>query len=996
MYLKNNGVMAFTIEEIESVFTESENGGYISVLSELKKTAQYLTVTDYLTGKSKSLQGITFDYSLIGYSVLLDLIQDIEHPSSRDQLLIDLIIHPDVSSVLKHAIPVWLSNYVAEHPGDSCFQAVLHLFRQTGHKDDEIFISLIGCLNYKNKEYLHKPENASVRTFILGHMRQTNTVGYFPIRSRWTDNLNELYFSLLEEVNEPMAQHYVIDAILNHPETILFFNTYRNGYYFSSIVKEIENENIEGYPGQRVKLNAALYLYSIDETRFTSLLITLSRTYLDSLIQQGTRYAHEGWVYIKELNIESKGSYQLSTCAVFYLLKYDKDYITTQLESWFSKKQFLPRRVLEVLFQQLQETSLPLLQLALLDEAPPEGTEYFKTLSALLQKHFNPADYIPSMWKLISTKSKPLKTLLVNVLIEKDPEVELKAIDLLDSKNSEVRQTGALILQHFSTPAAVAAVNRVLQRETNDNARDILLSVLASSLQDQHGIAFTQEVIEGAKRRRKLTKPQEPWLEETRLAPLYYKNGEILSADDVRFLLYRMSRVKGMRSDIEARLLLNHVDKKRAADFAKQLLLLFIDNGMKSEQKYLLALSALLGNEELVDKIRAITNNWIEENRTKMAEYGVGALALQGSDKALRWVEWYSRKYRNKKAVIGITALQALEDAAEELDITAQELGDRIVPDFGFEGLFKHFKIGHDEYRAFIDSNFKMAFFDEDNKRLKSIPASAPVELKEEFKAITKEVRDVVKGQSLRLEHYLVTQRGWPFEQWQLFFLNNPVMFIYATKLLWGVYINSELVNCFICQEDTTLINQEEEEISIPDNATICIVHPLHLPAETLQVWRRKFFDLSIGAIFPQLERPVFRLDAEHTPKTIVQEYAGKVTENGSIKSVLDKYGWQKGAAGDGGSIGSFHYKDFERKMEAVLEVEGVSASGFQSDYNPTLGRLYFIAVNKQDKWFREPKDEKDERLLPLSKVPGVFYSEVISGIKAIKLEQPSEEIPAS
>src|SRR5581483_764963 len=222
--------------------------------------------------------------------------------------------------------------------------------------------------------------------------------------------------------------------------------------------------------------------------------------------------------------------------------------------------------------------------------------------------------------------------------------------------------------------------------------------------------------------------------------------------------------------------------------FALNLIKLFIDNGTKAEHKYLLALSALLGDEAVADKIRITIDKWIEDGRFKMAEYGVGALALQGSDKALRWVEFYSRKYRTRKANVGVAALVALEAAAEELGITTYELGDRIVPDFGFEGLFKPFEADGETYRAFIDNNFKIAFFNDDNKKIKSIPAAASAELKEEFKAIAKEVRDVVKSQSSRLEYYMVIQRRWTVEQWQQFFLNNPVMFIYATKLVWGVY----------------------------------------------------------------------------------------------------------------------------------------------------------------------------------------------------------------
>ena len=104
----------------------------------------------------------------------------------------------------------------------------------------------------------------------------------------------------------------------------------------------------------------------------------------------------------------------------------------------------------------------------------------------------------------------------------------------------------------------------------------------------------------------------------------------------------------------------------------------------------------------------------------------------------------------------------------------------------------------------------------------------------------------MVKSQSSRLEHYLVVQRRWTAAQWQQFFLNNPVMFIYATKLLWGMYENGQLKECFLCHEDTTLINADDEEISLPDDSMIGIVHPMQLSTEQLQTWRRKFFDQSI------------------------------------------------------------------------------------------------------------------------------------------------------
>jgi len=246
-------------------------------------------------------------------------------------------------------------------------------------------------------------------------------------------------------------------------------------------------------------------------------------------------------------------------------------------------------------------------------------------------------------------KSKPLKEMVTRIVVEKDPAAESKAIELLGSKSADTRQTAALILTQFSSPASAAAITNALNKESNDNARDILLQAVAGSLPVTPDKAFIDAMVEGARGRGKLKKPVEEWLDESSLPPVYDTAGNPMSNDHVRFLLYRMSRVKEMRSDIEARYIIQIADRDKSAPFAQALLKIYIDKEAKPDHKYLVALAALLGDDTVVDKLRTTTNNWIEGNRFKMAEYGVGALALQGSNKALRWVEWYSRKYKAKR-----------------------------------------------------------------------------------------------------------------------------------------------------------------------------------------------------------------------------------------------------------------------------------------------------------------------------------------------------------
>ena len=103
-------------------------------------------------------------------------------------------------------------------------------------------------------------------------------------------------------------------------------------------------------------------------------------------------------------------------------------------------------------------------------------------------------------------------------------------------------------------------------------------------------------------------------------------------------------------------------------------------------------------------------------------------------------------------AASGIGEAGALRMAAEEKGITLFELMDETIPDFGFTGLFYEFEAGGEQYRAFIDTNFQLVFLNENNRLFKSPPKTTSDDLKTEFKEIAKEIRDIVKSQSNRME----------------------------------------------------------------------------------------------------------------------------------------------------------------------------------------------------------------------------------------------------
>jgi hypothetical protein len=210
-------------------------------------------------------------------------------------------------------------------------------------------------------------------------------------------------------------------------------------------------------------------------------------------------------------------------------------------------------------------------------------------------------------------------------------------------------------------------------------------------------------------------------------------------------------------------------------------------------------------------------------------------------------------------------------------------------------------------------------------------------------------------------------------------------MFIYATKLVWGIYEQNELVNAFICNDDTTLLNQEGNEIELPEEAFIGILHPFQLNAASLQKWKTQLYDLSVEQVFSQLERTIPDLTDINLNQCVVHRYVGKRMVTGSIKTTLEKYGWHKGATGDGGFLESYNLLYVEKQIEVVLELEGVGV-GYGWSSEEKLGRLYIINKTKQtNKWMTYIKDESDERLVPLKNIPTIFLNEMFAAIEAIK-----------
>ena len=447
-----------------------------------------------------------------------------------------------------------------------------------------------------------------------------------------------------------------------------------------------------------------------------------------------------------------------------------------------------------------------------------------------------------------------------------------------------------------------------------------------------------------------------------------------------------MSRMKDISIDAETLELIKAVDKTSSSDFADMLLQFFFDNGAEAKHKWCMTLASVLGNDKIIDTLRTKANSWLNNARPKMAEYAVQAIVLNASTKALRIVDYFSRKYKSKS--IGKTATLAFKSVAEFMGVSENDLSDAIIPDLGFEGLFKVFDIKGDAYRAFIDNDFKIAFLNEDNLLLQVLPRGASLELKNEFKTIAKEIKEIVSAQTPRLESCLVAQRFWTSEKWEVLFLNNPVMFVYAVHLIWGIYDEHNILQkTFAVQEDQTLIDKDGDEINLEPDKKISIVHPLLLKSETISHWKNYLFDLELAPIVPQLERKIFKIVDTEKKVKISNNYRGIKVNAFTFIGTLDKKGWSRGSVRDGGGILSYYKTFTDENITAIIEQIGVVSIGYYEE-PAILGGLMFVTGNKirfGGYFYDEPRDESDFRLINFGDVPPIIYSEVIADIETLK-----------
>jgi len=473
---------------------------------------------------------------------------------------------------------------------------------------------------------------------------------------------------------------------------------------------------------------------------------------------------------------------------------------------------------------------------------------------------------------------------------------------------------------------ATADLEARLDQEKKEELRDEILLALSRAWD---GRVFPREQLLAWAGRARPTLPK--WLGP--LPGLHWKSGEELAPELQRHVVYRQSRVLSPVLDVEARAWLEHLEPSPA--LAASLLEQYLAAAAK--ERWPMPLIALWADESTLGRLIDQIPRWADAKKFKMAEEGIAALALNGSDRALEALDGFSRLWTSKNPSLGRAALEAFEEAARREGVSPAELGDRIVPTLGLP-------MQLDGVDIRVEAGFKPT----------ALPKKASAASKQVHKELTSRLKEVSKAQATRLQTMMVAQHRWPAAQWRALFLDHPVLLPFARSLVWC----SGPVT-FRVLDDLSLTNAEDDPVEMPSDG-IGIVHPLELAPEERQKWLVHLSDHGVAPPFPQLDRAVFAVDPEQTLDTF---WRCDAKVNGlTLRGRLERAGWRRGEVESGAVL------TYERHFPAaglVIHLEtGGMYFGMDRDTEVHLGRAS-----------TDPET-------PLGQLPTLIFSEVTADLQ--------------
>jgi hypothetical protein len=406
-------------------------------------------------------------------------------------------------------------------------------------------------------------------------------------------------------------------------------------------------------------------------------------------------------------------------------------------------------------------------------------------------------------------------------------------------------------------------------------------------------------------------------------------------------------------------------------------------SGASPKESWVLDALALIGDDETVRRLSPLILTWPGDGGHARAVTGLRVLASIGSDLALMHLHGIAQraKFRGLKTA----AAETMREVAAGLGLSAEQLADRLVPDFGLDpdgSLILDY--GPRRFVVGFDEQLKPYVADVDGGRRKDLPkpgAKDDTELAEaayrRFAGLKKDVRTVAADQIRRLEHAMVAGRRWSGAEFRELFVAHPLLWHIVRRLVWGVYDDAGTpVGALRVAEDRSFADVDDAALAVADDAVVGVAHPLHLAGPvtvgTVGGWAEQFADYEILQPFPQLTREVHALTDGERAAERLSRFEGMQLPTGKVIG-MERRGWRRESPQDAG-IQSRIERPLPDGRTVIVDLEPGIVVG-----DPTA----FPEQTLTQVWLRAAGAGK-ERQVPFGELDAVTASEVVRDLREV------------
>ncbi len=382
-------------------------------------------------------------------------------------------------------------------------------------------------------------------------------------------------------------------------------------------------------------------------------------------------------------------------------------------------------------------------------------------------------------------------------------------------------------------------------------------------------------------------------------------------------------------------------------------------------------------------------------NRYLKEWYGQRAAQCKALLQMLAWVEHRTAtqlmlavgsRFRTKS--IQEEANNQAQALAERKGWTIAELADRTIPSAGLDenGVFT-LDYGPRQFTAKLNEDLEFTLSDPEGKAIKNLPdprkdddEAKATETKKNYSAAKKELKSVVTMQRERLYESMCTQRSWPFEDWNLYLNQHPIVRHLCQRLVWAVVKDNKAVRLFRPLADGSLTDAADNPVELKTDDQIRVAHECQVTGEESKTWREHLKDYDVETLFEQFGRPNFDLKEAHKNETDLEDFQGHLLEAFKLRGRATKLGYSRGQAQDGGWFFDYHKRFPTLGIEAVIEFSG---NGL-----PEENRTVALTLMHFDRVAESESGNQKEKML-LSEVPAVLLSECWNDLRIIAAEGP-------